>query len=102
MRRTLEFWFDLSTTFHLAVVAVLVFIGGTREHILALWGLIFTFYQIFTRPDVRANFGEFLSMCRGSDLGSNRRMSNNRRSKYNRIFALQARTSLSLTYGHSP
>ncbi len=33
MRRTIEFSFDLSTTFLWAVVAVLVFLGGAREHI---------------------------------------------------------------------
>ncbi len=47
MRQTIEFWFDLSTTFLRAVVAVLVFLGGAREHILAFRGLIFSFYQIF-------------------------------------------------------
>ena len=42
MRRIIGFWFDLSTTFlHLSCI------GGAREHILALWGLIFTFYHIF-------------------------------------------------------
>ncbi len=38
MKRTIEFWFDLSTTFLQAVVAVLVFLDAAREHILALWG----------------------------------------------------------------
>ncbi len=66
---SIEFWFDLSTTFLRAVMAVLVFLGGAREHILALWGLIFTFSKIFTRPDVLANFVEFLSMFRRSNLG---------------------------------
>ncbi len=77
MRRTIEFWFDLSTTFLWAVVAVLVFLGGAREHILALWGLIFTFHKFFTRPDVCANFCEFLSLFRGSNLGSKWRYHNN-------------------------
>ncbi len=38
MRRTIGFSFDLSMTFLRAVVAVLVFLGGAREHILALLG----------------------------------------------------------------
>ncbi len=46
IRRTIEFWFDLSMTFLWAVVATLVFLGGTREHTLTLWGLIFTFYKL--------------------------------------------------------
>ncbi len=56
-------------TFLQAVVAVLVFLGGAREHILASWGFIFTFYKIFTRPYVCAKFDEFLSTFRGSNLG---------------------------------
>ncbi len=47
MKRTIEFWFDHSTTFLWAIVAVLVILGGAREHIVALLGLILTFYQIF-------------------------------------------------------
>ncbi len=47
MRPTIEFWFDLSTTFLQAMVAVLVFLGGAKEHILALFGSIFTFYKNF-------------------------------------------------------
>lgn len=39
MRQTIEFYFDLS------VVIVLVYVGGAREHILALWVFIFTFSQ---------------------------------------------------------
>ncbi len=87
MRRTIEFWFDLSTTFQWAAVAVLVFIGGAREHILALWGLIFVFYKkIFTRPVVHADCDEFLSMFRGSNLGSKPRNvnNNNKQRNYNR------------------
>ncbi len=49
MRQTIEFWFDLSMTFLQAIVAILVFLDGAREHILALWGLISTFYKIFNQ-----------------------------------------------------
>ncbi len=67
MRQTNEFSVDLSTTLPRAIVDVLVFVGGATEHILAIRGLIFTFYEFFTRAD--QNFGEFLSMFRVSTLG---------------------------------
>ncbi len=45
-------------TFLQDLVAVLVFLGGAIEYI---------FVTFFARPDVRANFGELLSMLRGSE-----------------------------------
>ncbi len=72
MRQTNEFWFVLSTTYLKAIVVILLFLGGTREHIWALWGFIFQFIKFFTRLDVCANFGEFFSMFMGSAFGLKR------------------------------
>lgn len=49
MRRKTEL-VDLSLSFLWAVAALLVYLGGTREHILAL------FIKFFTRTDLEANF----------------------------------------------
>lgn len=40
-RRTVESWFDLSTTLVWAELAVPVCVGGAREHSLTLWGVDF-------------------------------------------------------------
>lgn len=55
-------------------MAVLKYLSGTREHISAVWVFMFTFitfFFFFTRPDVPAKGREFLSIFRGSNLGSN-------------------------------
>ncbi len=91
MRRTIEFSFDLSTTFLWAVVAVLVFLGGAREHIFGTLGV--NFYILL-------NFSP--------DLGSKRRTyKNNEQTVKSQKgpTALQsgtpARLEESLTYGFS-
>ncbi len=65
MSSTIRLLFDLSTIFLQAAVAVLVYLGGAREHIFAL--RFFHFIKFFTRPGVRAKFGEFLNVFRGSN-----------------------------------
>ena len=71
MRRILEFWFDFSMTFLWAVVAILV---TWVELVSTFWhfrGTFLHFINFFTRPDVCAKFGDFLSMFRESNYGLN-------------------------------
>lgn len=47
--------------------SILVCLGGTTELIVGCWGLIFLFYRIFCPLWGLADFGEILSMVRGSN-----------------------------------
>ncbi len=91
MRRTIEFSFDLSMIFLRAVVAILVFLSGAREHILALWGLILTFYKKISPVPILVSFWA----CLGDQIWVQRhvRIIMNKYSNYNRVLALQARKS---------
>lgn len=91
MWQSFEFLFDRSTPFLWAVVAVLVYVGGGKEHILALWMLNFTFYNIFHQSWCVC---QIWWVFQGSNLDSSWLEYNHKRSNYITLLVLTSSYNL--------